>query len=193
MTYWEAPISPYKTEDGKFVPATTSPLRDVDIRQVAEMIRCDEELKRLTEQVRAAGDMRKAKTRLLHYVTPMGTFSRRRADFIVTCSGLVPYDIDKVADGLDLESVKRHIFDELGEYARLAFISPSGKGIKLLVDTRCNITEWESGLFADCFHAVNMYLQGEFGPGVVTLDESGKDFSRACFLCHDPNVLYREL
>ena len=63
-------------------PPLFTPFCEVSVEQVYQMITCNENLKALTEQVRSAEDIRMAKTSLLPYVTPCGTFIRRNSKFL---------------------------------------------------------------------------------------------------------------
>ena len=97
MSYFMPPIAPIRNEQGQTVtPATLTPFCEVSVEQVYQMITCNENLKALTEQVRSAEDIRMAKTSLLPYVTPCGTFIRRNSKFFASPSGLVVVDIDNL-------------------------------------------------------------------------------------------------
>ena len=62
----------------------------------------------------------------------------------------------------------------------LLFRSPSGNGIKWIIPV-VNNNGHDHEYY---FRAVSNYLKS-FG---ITVDKSGKDVSRACFLPHDPNA-----
>ena len=190
MSYFSAPISPYRVGD-HYVPASLGPSQTVHIENVAEMIRGDGNLRKLTGQVRKAPDVRGAKSRMLPYVTPMGVFSKRNSQSIISSSGLAVIDFDKAEPDFDLCAAKRHIFDAYPQLVRLAFTSPSGKGLKFFVELGGDVTCMEARLWENMFHGINAYLARDF-PNQFMLDEAGKDVCRACFLCHDPDVLYRD-
>ena len=99
-------------------------------------------------------------------------------------------DFDKAGQDLDLEAAKRRIFDTFPQWVRLAFTSPGGRGLKLFIDLGGDITTMDPAKWGEMFHHLNMYIAQEY-EGRFVLDEAGKDFCRACFLCHDPDVLYR--
>ena len=195
FSYWLAPISGYEDQKGRYHPATVLPNCETDVARVAYMLRNDEALKKQTERVRYftdAAEFRQAKARLLPYITPFGVFSKRDSQSIKTYSGLVPIDLDKAEDGLDLEEAKQWIFENNAPYVKLAFISPSGRGIKLLVDVGNRIIEWDERLHEEFFAAVSESVALDFGEEMLKVDHVGKDLARACFLCHDPTALWRE-
>jgi len=80
------------------------------------MITCNENLKALTEQVRSAEDIRMAKTSLLPYVTPCGTFIRRNSKFFASPSGLVVVDIDNLDSYQKAVEMRRTLFDDPFRY-----------------------------------------------------------------------------
>lgn len=116
-------------------------------------------------------------------VTFAGTFPRgkRKAEHISQHSGLIVLDIDGLTDA--------QIPDLLAELAQmpqvvLAFISPSRKGIKVVVSVTPrpeNDLEHKGGYHA-CLEFFDD-LATEYG---FEIDTSGKDCSRLCFLSHDP-------
>ena len=116
-------------------------------------------------------------------VTFSGIFpkSKRKAKHLAQHSGRITLDID----GLTAEQIT----DLLAELAQmphvvLAFISPSGLGIKVVVridPTPSNDLE-HKGAYAACLDFFDD-LATEYG---FTIDTSGKDCSRLCFLAHDP-------
>ena len=134
MSYFMPPIAPIRNEQGQTVtPATLTPFCEVSVEQVYQMITCNENLKALTEQVRSAEDIRMAKTSLLPYVTPCGTFIRRNSKFFASPSGLVVVDIDNLDSYQKAVEMRRTLFDALFLCPILTFISPSGRGVKAFV------------------------------------------------------------
>ena len=195
FSYWLGPISGYEDQKGRFHPATVLPNCETDVARVAFMLRNNETLKKQTERVRSFTDpaeFRQAKARLLPYITPFGVFSKRDSQSIKTYSGLIPVDLDKADDGLDLEDAKQWIFENNAPYVKLAFISPSGRGIKLLFDVGRKITQWDEAIHEEFFNVVNLHIKMDFREDLIAKDTVGKDLARACFLCHDPTALWRE-
>ena len=151
------------------------------------MITCNENLKALTEQVRSAEDIRMAKTSLLPYVTPCGTFIRRNSKFFASPSGLVVVDIDNLDSYQKAVEMRRTLFDDPFLHPVLAFIS------NLYTDDQSrNVRESMSW----AMEYVEMTYGSEMNNSIETVqkavDTSGKDIVRACFLSHDPQALFRE-
>ena len=126
------------------------------------------------------------KSRELPAVTFAGTFptGKRQAAHLITHSGLVVLDIDDLSETL--------IPDILAEFAqhphvRLAFLSPSGLGIKVVcpvdpvpIDAAQHKAAWQACV--DFFQP----LADEYD---FDIDPSGKDVNRLCFLAHDPQAI----
>ena len=144
-------------------------------RKLAE--RCDL-LRKLYITDKDAYDREKQK---LPAVTFSGIFSKRKADALIRHSGLVTIDID----GLPLEDIP-YLLSELAQVPQvaLAFVSPSGAGIKAVVSVNpipTDATE-HKGAYEACKEHFET-LATEFG---FEVDTSGSDVSRMCFLAHDP-------
>jgi len=122
-------------------------------------------------------------------VTFSGIFPpyKRKAHFIETHSGRVTLDID----GLP----QRLIPDLLAELAQmpevlLAFVSPSGLGIKVIVRVDPIPADHieHKGAYQACLEFFDD-LATEYG---FEVDTSGSDCSRLCFLAHDPLAIVNE-
>jgi hypothetical protein len=133
-----------------------------------------------TEKLRAFSDPRKArifKAANFDYCTFSGTFTSRSDKALIRHSGLLCLDFDHVNNA-------RTLFDRLlrDEYfeTQLLFRSPSGDGLKWVISVDDDSSE-HTGFFT----AVANYVYKTYG---VTVDKSGRDISRACFLPHDPDA-----
>ncbi len=97
-------------------------------------------------------------------------------------TGLVVMDVDHVDDPRgtwsQIDNGKLTIDNELRKQILLVYITPSGKGLKIVFKAR---TEW--GNLIDNQHAMAKVL------GVV-VDESCKDASRMSFICKESDILY---
>ena len=96
-------------------------------------------------------------------------------------TGLVVMDLDHIANPLTLYQgwiAKGLDFRALGIV--LIYVSPSGKGLKIVFKARL---AW--GNLIDNIHA----LARELGDDVV-VDESGRDASRMSFICKESDILY---
>ena len=116
-------------------------------------------------------------------VTFSGTFpkGKRKAKHLTLHSGQVIIDID----GLTGEQIAE-LLAELAQMPQvvIAFVSPSGLGVKVIVRVNPipqNDLE-HKGAYQACLDFFDD-LSTEFG---FTIDTSGKDCSRLCYLAHDP-------
>lgn len=94
-------------------------------------------------------------------------------------SGLVCLDFDDVDVG--------YVLSEVSQFpsTRLAFISPSGQGVKVVVSVSPmpqNDIEYKAAFAA----VVEQYEH------IGDIDRSGSDVTRLCFLCHDTNAHFKE-
>lgn len=97
-------------------------------------------------------------------------------------SGLIVLDYDYLSDD-QLQELKDKF--KKNYFVHAVFVSPSGKGIKVLV--KHNLTDpskWK-GLFFE----VNSYFNTQIG---VFADGSGKNISRLCYICGDPDIYFNE-
>lgn len=112
--------------------------------------------------------------------TPSGTFNeRRKKEYIDSYSGILHLDYDKVED---VESLKESIVKIPFTYS--AFISPSGKGLKVIVNT-----DAESESHTDAFNTLRSYYDGIVG---LESDRAVKDVTRLCFVSYDPELYINE-
>ena len=193
MSYFEAPIAPVKDAGGRLLRAATLlPLRSVTVAEVYHLITADERLCELTRQVRAAPDLNLAKRSALPFVTPFGTFSRRRCDSLTAFSGVLPIDVDKLADAAEAEEVKQALFADPYLDTRLAFVSPSGRGVKAFIrwpsgqlKQEEDPASWAAHYARQAMEYVHLMHDPHPDDAARGVDVSGKDVVRACFLCHD--------
>jgi len=105
-----------------------------------------------------------------------GTFSKRSIDGLKSPSGLAILDFDEFKSSSEAVDFKDSVCDL--EYVFSAFISPSGKGVKVLVKIpKCNDEEYR--LY---FESLKEYFNTPYW------DDSGKDISRFCFESYDPDI-----
>ena len=159
--------------------SNTKPSRNISIPQLYALIKGDRYAKR-TEKLREIFDPKAArafKANNFDYVTFSGIFSNRADQALEKHSGYMVFDFDHVTDPDALEGKLLFL---PGIETQLSFISPSGNGYKWVIEADLNeLTHQEF------FDAVASYLWHTLG---ATVDPSGRDVSRACFLCHDPDV-----
>ena len=159
--------------------SNTKPYAQVNLLQLHKLIQGNR-YKPRTERLRAFTDPQEAskfKQENFDYVTFGGVFSKRSDKALLQPSGLLVLDFDKVND---LPGLRKTLLGDPLFITQLLFKSPSGKGLKWIISVdlkQCTHQEW--------FAAVASYLDTTLQ---VTVDRSGKDISRACFLCHVPDV-----
>ena len=111
------------------------------------------------------------------YVTFSGMFSRRNENSLIKHSNLIVLDFDNVEKPAEL---KTELISDKSINPLLVFISPGGNGIKII--TKIDIDKYSHLIY---FNGLMSYFNKKYQ---LKIDPSGKDISRACFLCHDPEV-----
>lgn len=167
-------ISFFKAPVKNVIPNAT-----INLKEVAQLI-MGEEYKQKIYTLRNLNDKAASKTykaQSFDYVTFSGTFSQRADKNLLKHSGLLTLDFDELPE---LEETKaKLLIDEYFE-TELLFISPTGNGLKWIIpidlklDTHLNY-----------FKAIEKYIKRTYS---LTIDPSGKDISRPCFLPHDANL-----
>lgn len=104
-----------------------------------------------------------------------GTFSNRSAIGLKKHSGLITLDFDKYDTQQEAIDFKNSVCDI--DFVFAAFISPGGKGVKVLV--KVPAVESDHKLY---YNALVEYFNNE------KLDTSGSDVSRFCFESYDPDI-----
>lgn len=136
---------------------------------------------RATEQLRLLTDKtmrRDYKMLNFEVATFSGTFSYRNAQSIVCESDLMVVDIDDLASLEDAERLKERLCHDEHYVTVLCFISPSGNGVKWVIERQPN----ESETFRQEFDRVYNYVGFEYG---IPIDTACSDICRACFLPYD--------
>lgn len=133
------------------------------------------------EQIRElaqAGKTREVENikKTLPAVTLSGSFRARNAEQLEEHSGIVALDFDGLSKD-DLGAARRDL--EADPHVAFVFLSPSGQGIKggCRIPT-CDDAEGHTAAWLAC----ERYFQETYA---LTLDPSGKDVSRLCFVSHD--------
>lgn len=170
----------YKNKYGKSV-MTVVPLKDVTIGQIYAYI-TGKWAKEATENLRTMKDHKEAqefKKLNFMYITPNGTFHRRRNSELKERSELMVIDIDGLTDQKEVMRVKAILLADDYFTTVLLFVSPSGLGLKWIID----VGDMDGYSHKDYFHAVSNYLKAAYH---IVVDQSGSDISRACYLPYDP-------
>ncbi len=100
--------------------------------------------------------------------------------------------IDSTAEA---EALRRQLFDDAYLCPALCFISPSERGVKAFrPQSGTSGNETPAYIYEHILGVMN-YVEYVYGDGETRgsqkVDPSGKDIVRSCFLCHDPNALFR--
>lgn len=138
-----------------------------------------------TERYRITKD--KEIKKKLDFVTFAGIFIVRNKENLFRYSGYACIDFDHIEKG-QIEVIKEILLKDNMLETALLFISPSGDGLKWVVEIDLeHFPDYETN-----FRGIVGYLRvtypDHFNTGENIIDESGKDICRACFLCHDPHA-----
>lgn len=155
------------------------PYGSVTILQVYEVLTGDF-FKSRTQRLRALkeGHAKQFKVNRLDFVTFSGIFSQRRIEGLKEHSGLICLDFDHL--GKSLPDFRSRLIEDPQLPPELLFTSPSGTGLKLVLEVDLNEADHKTW-----FTALSNYFKANHQ---LETDKSGSDVSRACFLCHDPNA-----
>ena len=181
FSYYKAPIY------------NTIPLGDVSLEYVANKIK-GLDFATITREYRAMPEITKeeadrkgeAKLQLFDYATFSGTFppGEREAEKKKTESGLTCIDIDHLDNTCySVEEMKQAICEDPHLAVCLAFVSPSGDGLKVVLKRP------EGFLNKQYYLAVAAYIHVAYATD-IKVDMRCTDISRPCFLCHDPEAYY---
>lgn len=125
----------------------------------------------------------------LPYVTPAGTFSKRANAAVLTHSGYMVLDFDKLNSLESPRKLRRRLLKDrkLSPSIVLAYISPRGYGLKVWVAVDPSLD------YKGCYEAVVAHVKAKHPNWCKDekLDIT-TDISRGCLLCHDPTVFIRE-
>lgn len=112
-------------------------------------------------------------------VTLSGTFTSRRADQLAEHSGIVTLDFDDLSEADMADAWQKLVADR---HVLFVFRSPSGHGLK----GGCRVPVCEDADdHTSAWLACERYFKDAHG---LTLDRSGKDVCRLCFVSHDPDA-----
>jgi len=132
-----------------------------------------EELRKITDKNLA----RKFKSANFNYVTFSGVFTKRSVSSLVEHSWFLVIDFDDLPNPM---ATKEILLKDPEIETQLLFISPSGNGLKWVIEIDLNTATHEQ-----YFNGIRNYLKQKYN---LSIDESGKDVSRACFLPYDKDV-----
>ncbi|GAB2596499.1 CRISPR-associated primase-polymerase type B [Spirosoma areae] len=172
---------------GQQITSATDTLRAISLAEVATWVRADAALQHQTERLRKLAQFdqnayKTAKTSLPYVVGSVFANGIRRMDGLDEATYFV-LDLDHCT-GLEGQ-VPDAIRADLS--VALAFVSPSGEGLKLFFRLLDACTD------AKTFSAAYRQFAGDFGLRhgfVKSVDLRTSDATRACFLAHDPTAYH---
>lgn len=139
-------------------------------------------LKESVELIRAESD--KEQRNKLKKKLPMlcvnGIMPQRDGRKLVKYGRYMCLDFDGFETVEETEKIKEKL--EKDPYTLLAFISPSGKGLKVFIEVKTRITQTDHLELFEGAKKHFSYIDG--------WDDSVKDISRACYLSYDPELYY---
>jgi len=103
-----------------------------------------------------------------------GTFEHRKVSGLTQRSGLIILDFDNMSDFDTAIKYKLELIKD--EFVFAAWISPSGKGVKVLVKIPTD------NLFKGYFDALKIHFDSDYW------DNSGSNIDRFCFESYDPDI-----
>ena len=179
-----------------FLPpiSNTRPARCVTLKEVYEMIVSDK-WAQTTRSLRSLGRevQPKFKYRQLAFVTFSGIFSLRHSDHLVRHSGLVCLDFDHVGNEACVRELQQRLIADPCLDVQLAFRSPSGDGLKVVVARKIAESGMELSQIIEVHNAhyreMSQYIYQQYN---IKVDKTN-DIARACFLCHDPKAYYNRV
>ena len=167
-----------------FLPPITNtrPARNVTLGEVYEMI-VSEKWAQTTQSLRSLHKEAQSgfKQRQLPFVTFSGTFTQRHNEYLVRHSGLMCLDFDHVGDEASVRALQELLVADHNLEVQLAFRSPSGDGLKVIVKNDFTPKEHNTQ-----YAQLAQYIQQNYN---ITVDHTN-DIARACFLCHDTKAYY---
>lgn len=145
--------------------------------QVLEHIRSPKTSSLATINRIRSGQATKDEKKQLPIICFSGVFLSRDDSSLQEHSGLMVIDFDKI----DAEEAKRNL--SLDKHTLVCFISPSGKGVKVVV----RITNPER--HRDHYRSIMRYYDANYG---LEVDSTGINESRACFFSYDEALVYKD-
>jgi hypothetical protein len=111
--------------------------------------------------------------------TPTGIFKQRNSQGIENYSGIICLDIDHIENPEKLKNLCKSI-----PWVWVAFITPSGKGLKVFAQTTPELTQFQilEAKIARAFFDETGQLR----------DEKCKDLARLQFVSFDPDIYYNQ-
>lgn len=170
----------------------------ISLKRVYEIITSDEDVKKVVNKIRVllitAGKdtSKKYKEKNCKHLVFQSEFNvSRKKKNVYRLTGLVCIDIDGLGFGT-AKTVKNALAANTELNPVLAFISPSGNGVKVVVKSKRleNMTgDWKTlaNEFELEYHKISAYIYKRHG---CKTDKSCEESARCCFASHDENCFY---
>lgn len=146
------------------------------------------QLRSLLERVkRGEADVKEArrlKAERFDFCTFSGTFSHRADDALLCHSGYICLDFDHVGTADEIYRLRNLLVEDEYFTTLLAFVSPSGDGLKWVVSI-----DTERGSHDKWFAALSNYVRATYN---IECDAQCANISRACFLPFDATCYVAE-
>ena len=149
------------------------------VDEVYDYITLDMRASQVTRELRKIEDEKKRrefKSKNFDFVCFSGTFSYRKDDCLIEHSGLLCLDFDHLPH-LEMWDIRKKLIADPYFTTQLLFTSPSGDGLKWVVDIdlgKCDHRTW--------FYAIQNYVLETYH---LEADSQCVNVSRSCFLPHD--------
>lgn len=119
--------------------------------------------------------------------TPSGCFSGQSLQNLISPSDLLIVDYDGIPDLATLKKVRMEL--ESDQYTYSCWLSPSGMGLKVLVQLE---DDTDNTIHHEYYTAFKEYIQASLCHAAQYLDLSGSDITRLCFVSYDPDLYTNE-
>ena len=151
---------------------STTPEKTEQLASILEKIRDGEWKNRV---IRCQQDLKYKN--FLPVFTPTGLFSHRSIKGLQEYNGIICLDIDGIDNPEDLKEKCKYL-----HWVHAAFITPSGKGLKVIVKTQAT---------TDTYKQTELLVSEAFLNATgAARDNHCKDIARIQFVSYDPNLFY---
>lgn len=123
----------------------------------------------------------KLKSKLPGFTTSGFFDKERKKENLIKYYGLMVLDIDKLESEEEVKQIKEKARNM--PETKMAFVSPSGLGLKIIVETNNTDVERHTEVYKELVEYYEKALE-------VKLDSQTCDVSRLCFMSSDANVYY---
>lgn len=163
----------------KNIKDTTQPFH-LPVNDIIDRIR-DGRSEELIKKIRTEKDKKKINElkQQLPAICFSGKFNKRNDDSILEHSGLICLDFDQYDTQKKLHQHREKLIKD--EYVYCVFISPSGKGLKVLIRVPSDID-----MHVKYFASLQQYFDSPF------FDSTSKNISRVCYESYDPIIHVNE-